>query len=75
MTNKTAQLECLEEKVHEIIERFERVRQEKQRLEAQLLKKDREARDIRKRLDAALRERTTVRQKIESIMQKIENLD
>lgn len=75
MSDKTVQLERLDEKVRAIIDQFERVRQEKQRLEAQLLKKDREVRDIKKRLDAALRERTTVRQKIERIMQKIENLD
>ncbi len=67
--------EKLSEKIHTVLEKYTEAKQEKERIEAQMVKKEREVQEVKKRLERALKERDMVRIKLDGIIEKIDGLD
>ena len=65
----------LSEKTESIIQHCDTIKQDKERIEAQMLKKDRESRAIKKQLEKTLKERDIIKQRLDGIIEKIDSLD
>ena len=65
----------LSEKTESIIQHCDTIKQDKERIEAQMLKKDRESRAMKKQLEKILKERDIIKQRLDGIIEKIDSLD
>ncbi len=72
---KLKNFEALSKKIEIVIEQYDIVKRDKQRIETQMLKRDRETQQIKKRLEKVLKERSLIKQKLDSITEKIDSLD
>ena len=72
---KLTSLENLSKKIEVVIERYDIIKKDKQLIEAQMLKKDKETQEIRMKLEKVLRERNIIKKKLDSITEKINSLD
>jgi hypothetical protein len=72
---KLINLENLSKKIEVVIEQYDIIKKDKQRIEAQMLKKDKETQEIRMKLEKVLRERNIIKKKLDSITEKINSLN
>jgi len=68
-------LENLSKKIETVIARYDIIKKDKARIESQFLKKETEVIEIKKKLDKVLKERNIIKQKLDSILEKIDSLD
>ena len=72
---KTESFETLTNKIEAFVAKYDVARKEKDRIEALVMKKERENLEIKKRLEKVLKERDMVRRKLDGIIEKIDGLD
>lgn len=67
--------ENLSKKIEVVLEQCDKVKRDKQRIESQMLKKDKESREIKKKLEKALKERNLIKQRLDGLAEKIDSLE
>ena len=72
---KLTSLENLSKKVEVIVEQYDKIKRDKGKIEAQMLKKEMENRETKKQMEKILKERTTIKKRLGAIFEKINSLD
>lgn len=65
----------LEEKVANILEKYELLKIDKEKTEARLASKNKENEDVKKHLGKALEERNVIKRKLDGLIEKIDSLE
>ena len=65
----------LTQKVEAFVEKYDIIKKDKEKIEAQMLKNEREKQRIKEQLEKVLRERDLIKQKLDGIVEKIDSLD
>lgn len=72
---ENAAFKKLQETIETALERFAVVQQEKKRLEQLATKHELESRELKKRLELAMQERKTLKQRLIKVMEHIDSLN
>ena len=72
---KLTSLENLSKKVEVIVEKYDKIKKDKAKIEAQMLKKEMENRETKKQMEKILKERTIIKKRLGAIFEKIDSLD
>ncbi len=72
---KLPNLENLSKKVEVIVEQYDKIKRDKEKIEAQMLKKEMENRETKKQMEKILKERTIIKKRLGAIFEKIDSLD
>ena len=67
--------ETLSIKIEDIIRQYDLVHKDKQRIEAQMLKREKESLELKKMLQVALEERELIKRRLDGLIAKIDLLD
>ena len=70
-----AHLSELEEKVATILEKYELLKKDKEKIEARLASKNKENEDVKKHLGKVLEERNVIKRKLDGLIEKIDSLE
>jgi chromosome segregation ATPase len=70
-----AHLAELEEKVANILEKYELLKKDKEKIEARLASKNKENEDVKKHLGKVLEERNVIKRKLDGLIEKIDSLE
>jgi len=65
----------LEEKVANILEKYELLKKDKEKIEARLASKNKENEDVKKHLGKVLEERNVIIRKLDGLIEKIDSLE
>lgn len=65
----------LEEKVATILEKYELLKKDKEKIEARLASKNKENEDVKKHLGKVLEERNVIKRKLDGLIEKIDSLE
>jgi chromosome segregation ATPase len=65
----------LEEKVANILEKYELLKKDKEKIEARLASKNKENEDVKKHLGKILEERNVIKRKLDGLIEKIDSLE
>jgi chromosome segregation ATPase len=65
----------LEEKVANILEKYELLKKDKEKIEARLASKNKENEDVKKHLGKVLEERNVIKRKLDGLIEKIDSLE
>jgi chromosome segregation ATPase len=65
----------LEEKVSNILEKYELLKKDKEKIEARLVSKNKEIEDVKKHLGKVLEERNVIKRKLDGLIEKIDSLE
>lgn len=72
---KLANFDQLSSKIEDIVKLYDVAKRDKEKVEAQMLRKDKESQIIKKKLEKALQERNIIKQRLDGISDKIDSLD
>ena len=72
---KLRNFENLSKKIETIIEEYDKIKRDKKRIEAQMLKKDMENRETKRQMEKILKERNVIKKRLGAIFEKIDSLD
>lgn len=67
--------ENLSQKIEIIIEEYDKIKRDKEKIEAQMLKKEMESRETKRQMEKILRERNVIKKRLGTIFEKIDSLD
>jgi seryl-tRNA synthetase len=67
--------ENLSKKIEIIIEEYDKIKRDKEKIEAQMLKKEMESRETKRQMEKILRERNVIKKRLGTIFEKIDSLD
>jgi hypothetical protein len=62
-------------KIEKIIEKYDSIKKDKDKIEHMMLIKEKENQEIKKQLEIVLRERENMRRKLDAIVEKIDSLE
>jgi chromosome segregation ATPase len=65
----------LEEKVANILEKYELLKKDKEKIEARLASKNKENEDVKKHLGKVLEERNVIKRQLDGLIEKIDSLE
>jgi seryl-tRNA synthetase len=72
---KLTNFENLSKKIEIIIEEYDKIKRDKEKIEAQMLKKEMESRETKRQMEKILRERNVIKKRLGTIFEKIDSLD
>lgn len=72
---KLTNFENLSKKIEIIIEEYDKIKRDKKKIEAQMLKKEMESRETKRQMEKILRERNVIKKRLGTIFEKIDSLD
>lgn len=72
---KLTNFEDLSKKIEIIIEEYDKIKRDKEKIEAQMLKKEMESRETKRQMEKILRERNVIKKRLGTIFEKIDSLD
>ncbi len=72
---KLTNFEDLSKKIEIIIEEYDKIKRDKEKIEAQMLKKEMESRETKRQMEKILRERNVIKKRLGNIFEKIDSLD
>lgn len=67
--------EELTKKIEKIIEKYDSIKKDKEKIEYIMLKKGKENQEIKKQLETVLRERENVKRRLDALVEKIDSLE
>lgn len=67
--------DAIERRITELVEVVHRLKQEKESIAGQLKKKDQEIQELGRKMEELMRERTAIRDRVDSILSRLETVE
>ena len=72
---KLTNFENLSKKIEVIVEQYDKIKRDKEKIEAQMLKKEMENRETKRQMEKILKERNVIKKRLGAIFEKIDSLN